>query len=144
MAESFGSDPARYDRARPGYPRALVEAVVAASPGRDVLDVGCGTGIAARQFQAAGCRVLGVDIDGRMAAFAREHGIEVEVAAEGIRTTAEFRDHGAGASTGSAATRANSGSTWSQAAVMRAGSRPPSWRTCAPECGRRSMRWAAA
>ncbi len=33
------------------YPSALVERIVAASPGPDVLDVGCGTGIAARQFQ---------------------------------------------------------------------------------------------
>ncbi|MGW3626958.1 methyltransferase domain-containing protein [Streptomyces sp. NPDC000880] len=31
------------------------------------LDVGCGTGIAARQFQAVGCRVLGVEPDARMA-----------------------------------------------------------------------------
>ena len=37
----------------------------------EVLDVGCGTGIAARQFQAAGCRVLGVDPDARMADLAR-------------------------------------------------------------------------
>src|SRR5258708_16201220 len=61
VAESFGSDAERYDRARPNYPGALVERIVAASPGLDVLDVGCGTGIAARQFQAAGRRVLGVD-----------------------------------------------------------------------------------
>jgi SAM-dependent methyltransferase len=79
-AESFGSDPERYDRTRPRYPDAMVEAIVAASPGPDVLDVGIGTGIAARQFQAAGCRVLGVDIDARMADFARRHGLEVEVA----------------------------------------------------------------
>ncbi|GAA3462782.1 class I SAM-dependent methyltransferase [Saccharothrix longispora] len=80
-AESFGVDAERYDRTRPRYPDALVEAVVAASPGPDVLDVGCGTGIASRQFRAAGCRVLGVDIDPRMAAFARRGGSAVEVAA---------------------------------------------------------------
>ncbi|WP_433178292.1 class I SAM-dependent methyltransferase [Actinoallomurus sp. CA-150999] len=80
MAESFGVDPERYDRARPRYPDALVERIVAASPGRDVLDVGCGTGIEARQFQAAGCTVLGVDPDARMAEFARRTGVEVEVA----------------------------------------------------------------
>ena len=74
MAESFGSDAERYDRARPRYPDALVERIVAASPGPDVLDVGCGTGIAARQFQAAGCRVLGVEPDARMAEFARRAG----------------------------------------------------------------------
>ncbi|HTX13362.1 MAG TPA: class I SAM-dependent methyltransferase [Solirubrobacteraceae bacterium] len=80
LAESFGLDPERYDRARPRYPGAMIEAIVAASPGPDVLDVGCGTGIAARQFQAAGCRVLGVDIDERMGAFARRRGLAVEVA----------------------------------------------------------------
>lgn len=46
-------DAERYDRARPRYPGALVDRIVAAAPGPDVLDVGCGTGIAARQFQAA-------------------------------------------------------------------------------------------
>jgi SAM-dependent methyltransferase len=57
----------------------LVEAVASSAPGPAVLDVGCGTGIAARQFQAAGCRVLGVEVDERMAAFARSTGVEVEV-----------------------------------------------------------------
>jgi len=80
VAESFGADSGRYDRARPGYPGALVDRVVAAIPGPGVLDVGCGTGIAARQFQAAGCRVLGVDPDARMADVARQSGVEVQVA----------------------------------------------------------------
>lgn len=48
MAESFGADPERYDRFRSRYPDAMVERTVAASPGLDVLDVGCGTRIAAR------------------------------------------------------------------------------------------------
>ncbi|MET8679603.1 class I SAM-dependent methyltransferase [Streptomyces sp. NPDC004647] len=82
IAESFGSDPERYDRARPRYPDAMVERIVAESPGPDFLDVGIGTGIAARQFQAAGCRVLGVEVDARMAEWAaRQRGLEVEVAA---------------------------------------------------------------
>ncbi|MEU8790579.1 class I SAM-dependent methyltransferase [Streptomyces sp. NPDC048643] len=78
-AESFGADAERYDRARPGYPEDLVRRIVAGSPGPDVLDVGCGTGIAARQFRAAGCAVLGVEPDGRMAEVARRLGTEVEV-----------------------------------------------------------------
>jgi SAM-dependent methyltransferase len=57
-----------------------VERIIAASPGRDVVDAGCGTGISARLFQAAGCRVLGVDPDPRMAGQARQGGTEVEVA----------------------------------------------------------------
>lgn len=80
VAESFGVDARRYDRTRPGYADALVERIVDASPGRDLLDVGCGTGIEARQFQAAGCTVLGVEPDERMAVFARGTGVEVEVA----------------------------------------------------------------
>ncbi|GGV24124.1 methyltransferase type 11 [Streptomyces longisporoflavus] len=80
MAESFGADARLYDQARPGYPDALVARIVAGSPGPDVLDVGCGTGIAARRFRAAGCTVLGVEPDARMADFARAGGLRVEVA----------------------------------------------------------------
>nr|WP_244410259.1 class I SAM-dependent methyltransferase [Streptomyces albofaciens] len=96
MAESFGADAERYDRARPRYPRALIDRILAAvhdtavhdtaapdtvARGTDVLDVGCGTGIVARQFAAAGCQVLGLDVDARMAALARRHGLEAEITA---------------------------------------------------------------
>jgi len=80
VAESFGTDAGRYDRARPRYPAALVERVIAASPGPDLLDVGCGTGICARLLTASGGRVLGLDPDARMAEVARESGIEAQVA----------------------------------------------------------------
>jgi SAM-dependent methyltransferase len=80
LAEGFGVDVQRYDRARPAYPDELVARIVAGSPGTDVLDIGCGTGIAARQFQTAGCSVLGVEPDARMADFARGCGVPVEVA----------------------------------------------------------------
>jgi SAM-dependent methyltransferase len=82
VAREFGTEAGRYDRARPGYPDELITAIVAASPGGQaprVLDVGCGTGISSRQFQAAGCTVLGVDPDARMADVARQHGIDVEI-----------------------------------------------------------------
>src|ERR1700722_17609398 len=80
LAESFGTDAGRYDRARPSYPDALVAKIVDTLPGLDLLDVGCGTGIAARQFQAAGCRVLGVDVDERMVDQARQRGLQAEAA----------------------------------------------------------------
>ena len=80
VAEGFGANAGRYDRARPSYPGAMVDRILATSPGRRVLDVGCGTGIVARLFQGAGAEVLGVDPDERMAAQARARGLEVEVA----------------------------------------------------------------
>lgn len=80
IAESFGAEADRYDRARPRYPDALIDRIVQSAPGSSLLDVGCGTGIAARQFQAAGSRVLGVEPDERMADFARSSGVDVEVA----------------------------------------------------------------
>ncbi|MCK9794403.1 class I SAM-dependent methyltransferase [Isoptericola sp. 4D.3] len=86
VASSFGVDAAAYDRARPRYPDALVAAIAdaardgAAGPVPHVLDVGVGTGIVARQLRAAGCAVLGVDVDARMAEVARGDGVEVEVA----------------------------------------------------------------
>ena len=78
IAESFGADAERYDRARPRYPDAMI--VDIATPDADLLVVGSGTGIDARQFQAAGCRVLGVEPDARMAAFAEHSGVPTEVA----------------------------------------------------------------
>jgi SAM-dependent methyltransferase len=78
-AESFGAVAALYDRTRPSYPAALVDALLS-EPAKRVLDVGCGTGIAAALLAARGCDVLGVEIDERMAALARARGLEVEVA----------------------------------------------------------------
>ncbi|MEU9165473.1 class I SAM-dependent methyltransferase [Streptomyces sp. NPDC048424] len=80
VAESFGADAERYDRARPRYPETMVERIVAGSSGKDVLDVGTGTGIAARQFQAIDCQVSGVEPDPRLAELARQFGLAVDVA----------------------------------------------------------------
>ncbi|RFU82290.1 class I SAM-dependent methyltransferase [Streptomyces triticagri] len=79
VAESFGAEAARYDRARPRYPQALLRRIADSAPGPDVLDVGCGTGIVARQLAAEGCRVQGLDADERMAEVARANGLDVEV-----------------------------------------------------------------
>lgn len=45
-----------------------------------MLDVGIGTVVSARPLRAAGCHVLGVEVDARMARFARRDGFDVEVA----------------------------------------------------------------
>ena len=78
-AESFGAVAELYDRVRPSYPPEMVAALLAGGTPA-VLDVGCGTGIAAELFAAAGCEVLGVEIDARMAAVAAAKGIAVEIA----------------------------------------------------------------
>lgn len=77
-AESFGAGALAYDRARPSYPAALIDDLLAGRPAA-VLDVGCGTGKLARPIAGRGVSVLGVEIDERMADVARAHGIAVEI-----------------------------------------------------------------
>jgi SAM-dependent methyltransferase len=81
-ANLFGREAARYERSRPTYPAALVDAVVGPA-GRplSVLDVGCGTGIASRLLAGRGAQVLGVELNAGMASIAEQHGTSVEVAA---------------------------------------------------------------
>jgi len=53
-----------YARNRPGYPDAALVYVMmhcALGPGALLVDVGCGTGIASRQFARRGLRVLGIE-----------------------------------------------------------------------------------
>jgi SAM-dependent methyltransferase len=76
----FGSIAEQYDRHRPTPPDALFDELAALKPSR-VLDVGCGTGKIARGLMERGLTVLGIELDERMAAVARGHGVTVEVAA---------------------------------------------------------------
>ena len=78
----FDEQAERYDRCRPAYPDALIDELLGPEPaGLDVLDVGCGTGIASRQMAQRGAKVLGVEPAPRMAEIARSHGIDVEISA---------------------------------------------------------------
>jgi SAM-dependent methyltransferase len=78
----FDQQAERYDRCRPRYPDAVIDALLGPEPaGLKVLDVGCGTGIASRPMAARGCEVLGVELAPRMAEIARSHGIDVEISA---------------------------------------------------------------
>lgn len=76
----FDQEAERYDRSRPTYPDAVIDELLGPEPGGlDVLDVGCGTGIASRAMAGRGAKVVGVEVAPRMAEIARRHGIHVEV-----------------------------------------------------------------
>jgi len=77
----FEQEAERYDRCRPRYPDGVIDALLGPQPsGLEVLDVGCGTGIAARQMAERGAKVLGVELAPGMAEIARR-GIAVEIGA---------------------------------------------------------------
>lgn len=78
-AQSFDSASVQYDQYRPSPPQALVDELVALRS-VDVLDVACGTGKVAAALVGSEMRVIGVEIDERMANLARGHGVPVEVA----------------------------------------------------------------
>ncbi len=67
-ARSFGAAAAEYDRYRPRYPDQLVADVVALVPGRRVLEVGAGTGIATAAFAARGMVMTCIEPDAQMVA----------------------------------------------------------------------------
>jgi SAM-dependent methyltransferase len=63
-----------YDRYRPDYPPAILDWIVEAAqllPAARIVDLGCGTGIAARQLAERGYRVIGIDPNARMLGYAR-------------------------------------------------------------------------
>lgn len=78
-----------YDAARPGYPPAVVDAVMAYGrlrSGDRVLELGSGTGIATRLFAARGLAIHCVELAAPMAAVARRRMAELE------NVTIEVRD----------------------------------------------------
>jgi SAM-dependent methyltransferase len=66
---AFGMAAEEYDLVRPGYPAALVDAVLAhcGGPGVTALEAGAGTGKATRLFAARGLRIAAVEPDPAMA-----------------------------------------------------------------------------
>src|SRR5215470_16044453 len=67
-ARSFGVAAAAYDKYRPRYPDRLIDDVVAMLPGRRVVEIGAGTGIATAAFAARGVAMTCVEPDPAMAA----------------------------------------------------------------------------
>lgn len=59
---------AEYDRYRPRYPEQMIDDVVAMMPGRRLLEIGAGTGIATAGFVARGMDMTCIEPDPQMAA----------------------------------------------------------------------------
>ncbi|GAA1883544.1 MAG: class I SAM-dependent methyltransferase [Williamsia herbipolensis] len=76
LALSFGSEAESYEQHRPDFPPAMMDVV--ARLGHRVLDVGSGTGKAARALLDRGCSVLAVEPDVHMATIARRKHVVVE------------------------------------------------------------------
>jgi SAM-dependent methyltransferase len=60
-ATGFARGAAAYERGRPSYPDAAVDRLVAALPGRQVIDLAAGTGKLTRALVARGCDVVAVE-----------------------------------------------------------------------------------
>ncbi|GAB3409216.1 class I SAM-dependent methyltransferase [Schumannella luteola] len=89
-ALSFGAATGEYERARPGYPDEIVDAVLAGDPS-DVLDLGAGTGKLTRALAVRGLRVSAVDPDPAMLAALAERSPDIPVA-EGTAESIPFPD----------------------------------------------------
>jgi SAM-dependent methyltransferase len=74
-ARSFGPVAAAYEAFRPGYPEALVDAILdyAGRPVRTALEIGAGTGKATRVFASCGIAVTATDPDPAMLTELRKH-----------------------------------------------------------------------
>ena len=87
--ETFNRDAELYDRARPGYPPELFDALAGLAglgPGRRVLEIGCGTGQATVPLAERGCEIVAVELGADLARVARRNlarfpSVEVVVAA---------------------------------------------------------------
>jgi len=71
-SRSFDRNAALYDAARPSYPEALVDAVLARTGARDLLELGAGTGKATVPFARRGMPLVALEPGANMAAVLRE------------------------------------------------------------------------
>src|SRR5690606_1374277 len=76
---SFGAIADQYDRHRPDYPLQLVDDVVALLPGRQIVEIGAGTGKATALFAARGLAITAVEPDPAMANVLRSRQSNVRI-----------------------------------------------------------------
>jgi SAM-dependent methyltransferase len=78
---SFDRHPELYDAARPSYPEALVDDVLARTGARRIVELGAGTGKATVRFARRGCAITAIEPGAGMAAVLRGNvaGLDVTV-----------------------------------------------------------------
>lgn len=76
-ADRFSGLAAAYDRFRPRYPTRAIEALLAGlAPDCEVVDIGAGTGISSRALARHGARVIAIEPNDEMRAFAVSRGVD--------------------------------------------------------------------
>jgi SAM-dependent methyltransferase len=83
-AGGFARSAEAYERGRPGYPDVAVDRLVAALPGRRVVDLAAGTGKLTRALVARGCEVVAVEPVAEMRALVEPPARAVDGVAEAI------------------------------------------------------------
>jgi len=76
LRATFDGQALLYDQARPGYPEALIEDIIALSgipEGGRILEIGCGTGQATLPFAQRGYSLLAVELGANLAEVARRN-----------------------------------------------------------------------
>jgi SAM-dependent methyltransferase len=91
-AGGFARSAQAYERGRPGYPDAAVDRLVAALPGRCVIDLAAGTGKLTRALTARGCDVVAVEPVAEMRALIAPSARAVDGVAEAIGLPARCAD----------------------------------------------------
>jgi SAM-dependent methyltransferase len=75
LRQSFDAVAALYDEVRPGYPRAIIDAIIEQAelpPNGRILEIGCGTGQITRPFAQLGYSILALELGPTLAALAAE------------------------------------------------------------------------
>jgi SAM-dependent methyltransferase len=83
----FGEVAENYERARPEYPEAIIDELVAitgVAPGDPALEIGAGTGKATRRLLERGLEVTALEPDPAMAEVARRHAAAADVIVSGF------------------------------------------------------------
>jgi trans-aconitate methyltransferase len=93
-ARSFGAVARDYDRARPSYVSELIDDVVALLPGRDVVEVGAGTGKATVLFADRGLAMTCIEPDPQMAAVLAENTRQLPNVSLTVSSFEEFQPPG--------------------------------------------------